>query len=106
MKTRHIIFSAIVILALSAVVFYNYQFESSSEAIIANNNLQNIQEVEIGMDTSQVLAIMGHPIDMRNYKGELFYDYEMPFGVSFQCQIIFDPSGLVTFISPEPKSLK
>jgi len=106
MRIKYIIFSAIVMVVLSGVVFLNYEFKNSSEAVTARNNLQNIKEIEIGMDTTQVLTIMGHPIDKRNHKGELFYDYEIPSGLSLQCQIIFDSSGLVTFISPDPESLK
>ncbi len=100
MKRTHIISSLIAIL----VIFGMTLFESTKnqQAIVNDNNLKNIREVEIGMDTSQVLTIMGSPLYKRTFQGELFYDYEMPSGVSFQCQIIFDSSGSVTFISPDP----
>ena len=106
MKIKYIVLSSFAILILFVTVYINYESKYSKDAIIARENLQNVQKVIIGMDTSQVLGIMGHPIDKRFYKGELFYDYEVPSGLSLQCQIIFDSLGLVTYISPEPERLE
>ena len=63
-------------------------------------NLKNIEKIEIGMDSSEALKIMGQPIEKRFFKGELFYDYEIPLGESGQCQIVFDSSGKVIFFTP------
>ncbi len=63
-------------------------------------NIQNMKRVNIGMDTTKVLVIMGKPSEKRYLKGELFYDYETPNGQSLQCQIIFDSFGKVIYKSP------
>jgi outer membrane protein assembly factor BamE (lipoprotein component of BamABCDE complex) len=60
---------------------------------------KNIEKITLGMDTLQVLDIMGQPIERRNFKGELFFDYDVPSGYSMQCQIIFNPAGKVIFIN-------
>ncbi|WP_144605505.1 hypothetical protein [Algoriphagus algorifonticola] len=93
MKIRNIIIFIILLLGMGV-------FNSCKEASCENS--QNIKNVEIGMDTLKVLEIMGQPISKRNYKGELYYDYEAPAGLSVQYQIIFNSQGNVVFISPSP----
>ncbi|MBY5951766.1 hypothetical protein KUV23_12325 [Algoriphagus marincola] len=104
MKTRLVIFGAVLMLILSFII-YNYKVKYNFKEKIANKNLDNIKKIKIGMDTTEVLGIMGDPIDKRRYKSELFYDYGMPSGTSIQCQIIFDSLGQVIFISPSAESL-
>jgi hypothetical protein len=60
-----------------------------------NENLKNIKLVEIGMDTSQVITIMGEPIQKRLFKENLFFDYDLPKGSSGQLTITFDTIGQV-----------
>ena len=67
----------------------------SDEKKIGEQNLKKIEQVEIGMDTVEVLKIMGEPIERRKYKCDLFYDYDLPSNVSGQITIIFDSTHKV-----------
>lgn len=59
------------------------------------DNLKNIKAVEIGMDTTMVIVIMGEPVQKRPFKENLFFDYDLPDGSSGQLTITFDTLGYV-----------
>lgn len=105
MKPRLIILGAVLMIVLSFIIVYNSNVKHTLKEEIAYRNLENIKKIQIGMDTTEVLNIMGSPMEKRNYNSELFYDYETPSGTSIQCQIIFDSSGQVVFISPSFENL-
>ena len=58
-------------------------------------NLQNIKSVSIGMDSLEVVDIMGNPDSIYTFKNELFYDYLLPPNASGQLTISFDSLGRV-----------
>jgi hypothetical protein len=96
-----------IVLALSACLtlligYTIYDSEYSSKAVVGIENVKKIKDVQIGMDSLSVLAIMGRPNDKYVFKGETFYNYEVPSGSSYQAQIILDKSGKVNYISAVP----
>jgi outer membrane protein assembly factor BamE (lipoprotein component of BamABCDE complex) len=89
------IFFVILTLILVIIILFIYHTHLSKQAVIGKANLVQIKEIEIGMDTLEVLEIMGEPIKKRNFKNEIFYDYELPTGSSGQLTISFDTLGIV-----------
>ncbi|WP_439881378.1 outer membrane protein assembly factor BamE domain-containing protein [Pontibacter sp. MBLB2868] len=89
-------FSASLILLIGYSI---YDSEHSSKAVVGLENLKKLKDVQIGMDSLSVLAIMGRPSDRYFFKEETFYNYEVPPGNSYQAQIIFDKRGKVSYIS-------
>jgi outer membrane protein assembly factor BamE (lipoprotein component of BamABCDE complex) len=58
-------------------------------------NLKNIKNVSIGMDTLEVLKIMGKPDSRYIFRNDIFYDYVLPPNSSGQITISFDTLGRV-----------
>lgn len=97
----YIIFTlSVCILSIIGYIVYNGEY--SKTAIVGKENVQNIQKVQTGMDSISVLTIMGQPSERYVYNEEIFYNYEVPPGLSFQCQIILNKRGKVTFKSGAP----
>ncbi|ALD21640.1 hypothetical protein AM218_10990 [Hymenobacter sp. DG25A] len=75
------------------ILYINYDAHWSPEAAIGQENLRNIRKVEIGMDSSTVLAIMGNP-ESRVYflpvPQTTTYTYRTPPGSSMSCYVVFD----------------
>lgn len=99
MKLKFKIIFSIAFLIGSIFIYANFYPNFRQSDKLATKNIENIEKVTLGMDTLQVLDIMGQPIERRNFKGELFFDYDVPSGYSMQCQIIFNPTGKVIFIN-------
>ena len=56
------------------------------------------------MDSTTVLEIMRNPSERYMNKENIFYNYEVPPGSSFQCQIVLNKKGKVLFKSGVPNS--
>lgn len=95
----------VIIVGIGSLVGYIiYDGKFSKEAAMGEKNIDNIRRVKLGMDTATVVRIMGKPIERREFKSEIFYDYEVPPGSSFQCQIIFNSNRQVIYTSPIPNN--
>jgi hypothetical protein len=82
-----------VVLLIVLVIIFNSHFSKSAR--IGKENLRNIQRIEIGMDTSQVISIMGEANQRWIFKNEIFYDYDLPPGISGQLTLSIDSTGKV-----------
>lgn len=95
----------IVLLLAVCLIFIGYTFhneEYSKAAEVGKKNVQRFQEVQTGMDSLTVLKIMGNSSERYVSEGDIFYNYEVPPGSSFQCQIVLNKRGKVTFKSGVP----
>ena len=100
MRIGKIILIIAIGLIVSFVIYTIYNSNFSDTDIKGENNFNNITKIKIGMDSSEVLGIMGPPLEKRKDKGEVYYDYDVPYGASAQCQIIFDTNGRVIYFTP------
>lgn len=82
----------LILLILSCVIFFSCNTELKKKG---ETNLQNIKSVIIGMDTLEVVKIMGKPDSRYVFKNEIFYDYVLPPNASGQLTISFDSLGNV-----------
>ena len=103
LNMKKLIILLVIIVGIGSLVGYViYDGKFSKEAAIGEKNIDNVVRLKLGMDTTTVIRIMGKPIERREFKSEIFYDYEVQPGSSFQCQLIFNSSGQVIYISPIP----
>lgn len=93
MKKENFIISILILLTISCCCFsFSCLNRSTNKGI---ENLKNINQVEIGMDTTQVITFMGEPVQKRHFKDNLYFDYDIPDGNSGQLTITFDTLGHV-----------
>jgi outer membrane protein assembly factor BamE (lipoprotein component of BamABCDE complex) len=92
------IFAFSIFIVLFTIYLCNTEILPSDYSI-PRKNVEKIKLVELGMDSLQVIQIMGQPLEKREFKREIFFDYEVPQVWSTQCQIIFDSTGSVTYVS-------
>lgn len=95
MKKKLIIGLIFIIVIIYGVIFYNDYL--SNEAVVGRKNAENIKKIKIGMDTTQVLKIMGEPEEKYTYQGTKFFNYAHPLASSETIQIKFDSSGKVIY---------
>lgn len=82
----------LILIIISSVIFFSCNTEQKKKGEM---NLQNIKSVSIGMDTLEVVKIMGNPDSRYTFKNEIFYDYVLPPNTSGQLTISFDSLGKV-----------
>ena len=92
LKNVILAFIGVVLLIVLGLIF-NSHFSKSAK--MGKENIKNIRRIEIGMDTLEVLSIMGVPDQRWAFKTEIFYDYDLPPGVSGQLTLSIDSTGKV-----------
>lgn len=65
-----------------------------------NTHIENISHIKVGMDSMQVLKIMGTPTNRRKVDRQIYFEYEIPSSYSIQPQIVFDSIGRVVYVNP------
>ncbi|MCF8302126.1 MAG: hypothetical protein K9I94_02535 [Bacteroidales bacterium] len=93
--------AGVILLLILLILLYNSNFSDSAKK--GNKNLDNIQNVKIGMDTLEVLSIMGKPENRWVFKSEIFFDYQLPPGKSGQLTLSIDSNGKVIHKGVIPK---
>ena len=101
---RGIVYTILAIsTCLTLLIGYSiYDSEYSTAAVVGKENVKKLKDVQVGMDSLNVLEIMGRPSGRYVFKEETFYNYEVPPGSSYQAQIILKSMGKVTYISHVP----
>ena len=66
---------------------------------MGKKNVKNFHNVQIGMDSLSVRKIMGISSERYVDRESVFYNYDVPPGSSFHCQIVLNKKGKVTFKS-------
>lgn len=103
MMKRIFYFLLTLSVCLTLLIGYSiYESKYSSTAVVGSENVKKLHDVQLGMDSLTVLKIMGKPSDRYVLKEEIFYNYEVPPGSSYQAQIILNKSGKVSYISAVP----
>lgn len=86
--------AATLFITFLLLFFYsNYEAHLSSDAQRGKKNLEHLTAVKPGMDTAQVLRIMGQPAWRSRFKKpqqETVFGYTVPAGSSADCQVVFD----------------
>ncbi|WP_205503164.1 hypothetical protein [Rufibacter psychrotolerans] len=102
---KGLFFSALALVGFPGLVLgYDlYNSEYSAAAIAGKQNVQNLLQVEPGMDSLTVSGLMGNPAEKYTHQGHTFYHYPAPPGASFQCQVVFDQKGKVIYTSGVPE---
>lgn len=97
MKKKKLIFIFIAfLLVVYLIIFYNDYLTGAAQE--GRKNAENINKVKIGMDTTEVLKIMGKPYERyNNERKEIFYNYIPHPSSSTSIQVIFDSTGRVIY---------
>ena len=69
-------------------------------------NLVNIQKIQLGMDTSAVVSIMGKPDSRYEMKGSTSFYYPGTASTALDCHIIFDENAKVIRYFPTAEEQK
>lgn len=87
----------IIILAifLGVIIFLKYDSDVSPTAMLGEKNKSNFKRVSIGMDSVEVVKIMGLPEDRWEFRTEITYSYSLPPGESGSCTFTFNSTGIV-----------
>lgn len=90
MKNSLKYFSLFAFTFIVSIYIYHYSF--SPVAIKGNRNWQNLKLIKNGMDTSEVIKIMGPPsyIYQMGKRGPIIYSYISPPDHSIEVNVFFD----------------
>jgi hypothetical protein len=90
MKYIKITLGLFLLLIIGVIILFIYESRMSNEANTGYNNKENFKMVNLGMNSEDVIKIMGLPESMMKEGNKTYLYYSLPIGVSGQCIIILD----------------